>query len=163
MLISCRSLFMGETDRLPIDAELDFSQKEYQRMYPFAQPIRVVGSITGRAGVVQLRARVQFVFEGRCDRCLSPLSRSYDIPVEHVLVTSAAQEDSDFVQLEDYHLALDELIRTDILLELPYKLLCRDDCRGLCPQCGKNLNDGLCGCQTKTVDPRLAVLQDLLN
>lgn len=163
MLVQCRSLFTGEVKALPIDTEWDFSQVEFYGICPFKQPVHAVGEITARAGVVKLSLRVTFTFDGQCDRCLTPFTREYDIPVEHILVTSLENEDSDYVLLENYQLALDELVQTDILLELPYKNLCREDCRGLCPQCGKNLNEGLCGCTAKTVDPRLAVLQQLLN
>ena len=52
---------------------------------------------------------------------------------------------------------------TDLLLALPTKHLCREDCRGLCPRCGKNLNEGLCGCREDKVDPRLAVLAQLMD
>ena len=52
---------------------------------------------------------------------------------------------------------------TDLLLALPTKHLCREDCRGLCPHCGKNLNEGLCGCREDKVDPRLAVLAQLMD
>ena len=58
---------------------------------------------------------------------------------------------------------LDELIRTDILLELPTKFLCKEDCKGLCPTCGKNLNEGACNCQTHQIDPRLEVLKQLID
>ena len=59
------------------------------------------------------------------------------------------EEDSgEYIQVDDYKLDLDELIRTDILLELPTKFLCKEDCKGLCPTCGKNLNEGACDCQT---------------
>lgn len=163
MLVQCRALFLGEADRLPIDTELDFSQVEFQGMRPFRTPVRVCGEVTGQAGVVRLSARAVFTFDGRCDRCLAPFSRPYDIPVEHVLVATLENEDSDFVLLENYQLPLDDLVQTDILLELPYKSLCREDCRGLCPQCGKDLNEGLCGCTTKTADPRLEILKQLLN
>ncbi len=163
MLVQCRGLFMGEVKSLPIDTEWDFSQVEFYGMYPFKSPVRIVGEITNRAGVVRLTARVTFTFDGQCDRCLSPFARDYDIAIDHILVTALENEDSDYVLLENYQLALDDLVQADILLELPYKNLCREDCRGLCPQCGKNLNEGLCGCTTKSVDPRLAVLQQLLN
>ena len=163
MFVQCRSLFMGETTRLPLDAELDFTQVEFQGIRPFTQPVRVIGEITARAGVVKLSAKAVFTFRGRCDRCLTPFERSYNIPVEHILVTTLENEDSDYVLLEDYQLALDDLVQADIFLELPYKSLCREDCRGLCPQCGKNQNEGLCGCQTKTVDPRLEILSQLLK
>ena len=163
MFVQCRSLFMGEATRLPLDTELDFTRVEFQGMTPFAQPVRVEGEITARAGVVKLSAKAVFTFHGRCDRCLAPFTRAYEIPLEHILVTSLENEDSDYVLLEDYRLALDELVQAAIFLELPYKSLCREDCLGLCPQCGKDLNEGPCGCTKKTVDPRLEILSQLLN
>ena len=163
MLVQCRPLFMGELNRLPIEVELDFSQVEFQGMHPFEQPVHVTGEITNRAGVVRLSARAVFTYHGQCDRCLAPIVRSHDVPIEHILVSSMENEDSDYVLLADYQLELDELVQADVLLELPYKNLCQEDCRGLCPLCGKNLNEGLCGCQPKNEDPRLAVLKQLLN
>lgn len=164
MLLQCRPLFMGEVSNLPIDTELDFSQVEFQGGCPFAEPIRVTGAVTVRAGVVQLSARAAFVFHGACDRCLAPYTKSYDIPLEHTLVTTLENEENDdFILLDNYQLDLGDLVMADILLELPYKSLCREDCRGLCPMCGKNLNEGLCGCNRKSVDPRLAVLGQLLE
>ena len=162
MLVQCRALFMGEVQSLPLETELDLSQVEFQGMRPFRTPVRVHGQIESRAGVVRLSARAAFTFSGQCDRCLAPVERQYDIPVEHILVATLENEDSDFVLLDNYRLPLDDLVQTDILLELPYKCLCREDCRGLCPRCGADLNKGPCSCK-KEVDPRLAVLAKLLE
>ena len=164
MLLQCRSLFMGEIKSLPIDTELDFSQVEFQGVYPFPETVRVTGAVNVRAGVVQLSARAVFVFHGQCDRCLSPFTQAYDVPLEHTLVaTLEDEENDDYILLDQYQLDLADLTLADILLELPYKSLCRDDCRGLCPMCGKNLNEGLCGCTRQSVDPRLDVLRQLLE
>ena len=164
MLLQCRSLFVGEVNSLPIDTELDFSQVEYQGICPITEPVRVVGAITVRAGVVQLSARATFVYHGRCDRCLNTFERTYDVPLEHILVaTLEDEENDDYILLDQYQLDLADLTMADILLELPYKNLCREDCRGLCPMCGKNLNEGLCGCSRQSVDPRLEVLRQLLE
>ena len=164
MLLQCRSLFVGEASSLPIDTELDFSQVEYQGICPITESVRVVGAITVRAGVVQLSAKATFVYHGRCDRCLNTFERTYDVPLEHILVaTLEDEENDDYILLDQYQLDLADLTMADILLELPYKSLCREDCRGLCPMCGKNLNEGLCGCTRKSVDPRLAVLGQLLE
>lgn len=164
MLLQCRSLFMGEVKSLPIDTELDFSQVEHQGICPLPDPVRVVGAITVRAGVVQLSARAAFVYHGRCDRCLNAFEKTYDVPLEHILVnTLEDEENDDYILLDQYQLDLADLTMADILLELPYKSLCREDCRGLCPMCGKNLNEGLCGCSHKSVDPRLDVLRQLLE
>jgi len=164
MLMQCRPLFMGEVSSLPIDTELDFSQVEFQGGNPFRDPVHVTGAVTVRAGVVTLSARVGFVFYGACDRCLTPFTKTYDLPLEHTLVTTLENEENDdFILLDNYQLDLDDLVLADMLLELPYKSLCREDCRGLCPLCGKNLNEGLCGCNRKSVDPRLAILGQLLE
>lgn len=164
MLVQCRNLFMGEITRLPLDTELDLSSVEFRGMQPFTRPVHVAGEITVRAGVVRLSVQASLVFEGQCDRCLTPFTRTYTIPMEHVLVaTLANEENDDYILLDNYQLNLDDLVLADILLELPYKSLCREDCRGLCCRCGKNLNEGACDCDNRTIDPRLEVLSQLLN
>lgn len=63
---------------------------------------------------------------------------------------------------DDVHLDLSPVVREDMLVSLPMRVLCRPNCRGLCPQCGKNWNEGPCDCQDMALDPRLAGLADLL-
>ena len=58
---------------------------------------------------------------------------------------------------------MDELVMTDVTLELPFQLLCREDCKGLCPVCGADLNETTCNCNTKQIDPRLEKLKMLLD
>ena len=148
MKLNVQPLFTGEREQLLIDEQLDFSARDFFGSCPFRQPVSVKGTVTAAGGVVLLRAIVGYRFDGQCDRCLDPFSR----------------EDSDeLVVLEDFQLDLDELVETDLWLELPSKSLCREDCRGLCPQCGKNLNEGLCGCGKKDIDPRLEALKQALQ
>ncbi len=164
MKLNVQPLFTGEREQLLIDEQLDFSARDFFGSCPFRQPVSVKGTVTAAGGVVLLRAIVGYRFDGQCDRCLDPFSREGTLPIEHVLVTSAEDEDSDeLVVLEDFQLDLDELVETDLWLELPSKSLCREDCRGLCPQCGKNLNEGLCGCGKKDIDPRLEALKQALQ
>ena len=163
MLLQLKPLFMGERESLPIDTELDFSGLEWQGDYPFRQPVRVKGAVALTAEIVMLRARVSYVFGGRCDRCMEEFQDERELDLEHILVTSLENGDEgDFVLIDNYQLPLDELVEADLILSLPFKNLCREDCRGLCPICGKNLNQGDCGCEKDTVDPRLAILKELL-
>ena len=84
--------------------------------------------------------------------------------INHVLVLSLENEDDgNFIQVTNYKLDLDELTRADILLELPTKYLCSENCKGLCPVCGKNLNDGTCNCDLHQIDPRLEALKKLID
>ena len=87
-----------------------------------------------------------------------------EVPVERILVSSLNNEENDeYLLLDNYQLPLDELVEEELILNLPSKNLCRKDCRGLCPKCGRNLNEGLCGCRSDTIDPRLEVLKQLMN
>lgn len=159
-----KPLFMGDVSVVPIEETLDMTALDVQGLCPFTQPVRVTGSIRYVDGVVTLQADVNYRFDGRCDRCAEPFQRSDTLKIKHILVTSLNDESNeDFLLLKDYRLPLSDLVTADLLLSLPMKSLCREDCRGICPQCGRNLNEGLCGCRQETVDPRLAALKDLLN
>ena len=164
MLLQLKSLFMGDDTSLPIDCELDFSGLEWQGIRPLREPVRVKGAVVSSAGVVTLRAEANYTFDGVCDRCMADIRREGTLRMEHVLVTSLNREDADeWILVENGQLLLEELVEADLILHLPLKNLCREDCRGLCPTCGKNLNEGLCGCKSESVDPRLAVLGQLLS
>lgn len=164
MLLQLQSLFMGERASLPIDCTLDFSGVEWNGCYPFKEPVTVKGEVRHTAGVVTLKAEVSYRYDGICDRCACDISQAECLRMEHILVVSLNHEDNDsFVLIDDYQLPLAELVEEDLLLAQPSKRLCKDDCRGLCPLCGKNQNEGACGCEHKAVDPRLAALQQLLD
>ena len=98
-----------------------------------------------------------------CDRCASSIDRVFTVPVSHTLVTSLNDEENDeLILVEDMHFELDPLVREDIFLTLPSKILCKEDCKGVCQFCGANLNEGQCSCK-KPVDPRLEALKQLLD
>ena len=102
---------------------------------------------------------------GICDRCASEFHRKVEFPIDVVLVTkleSEENEDEWVFPLEGDSADLDDIVRTVFVLNLDSKLLCKEDCKGLCPQCGKNLNDGPCNCR-KELDPRFAALKQLLE
>lgn len=88
-----------------------------------------------------------------CDRCLSFVT----VPVE-------VSFEEDFV-LEEMgaELDTDELLYKEILMKWPMKILCDDDCKGICPSCGQNLNLGECGCDRQVLDPRMAAILDVFN
>lgn len=123
----------------------------------------VKGSIKNQTGIVSLDATVKFAIDTVCDRCAAPVKQDNMLDVSHILVYELNDEDNDeFYLVEDMHFNLDELIREDILLSLPTKILCSDDCKGLCPYCGTNLNEKQCECK-KPIDPRLEALKKFLD
>ena len=91
------------------------------------------------------------------------VKNSTDIPIEHVLVTELNDdENDDFIVIDSFHYDIEPLVNEDILLSLPMKILCREDCVGICRRCGKDLNDGPCDCG-RDYDPRWDALQQLLE
>ncbi len=164
MVLQLKPLFAEEIDRLAIDTDIDLSSFEFQGSHPLATPVHVKGEIVVRAGMLWMTAVASYVFEAACDRCLAPVRREMTTDIEHILVSSLnGEETEELVLVENEELELEPLVETDIYLSLPQKTLCQSDCRGLCQHCGKNLNDGLCGCHEKKVDPRMAVLASLLT
>lgn len=115
-----------------------------------------------------VQGNVKITFMTACDRCLRDVGYTFDLSFDNVVVSpdyTGGGEDGELSSglMEGYHLNVDELINNELLLEWPMKILCREDCKGICKVCGKNLNDGDCGCDDFVPDPRMAAIKDLFN
>ena len=97
-----------------------------------------------------------------CSRCLSPVLVDRNETLSEVYGTEAGLPE-DVLPYNGEYIDLTETIRETLILSEPMRVLCRPDCKGLCPQCGANLNDGPCSCPTDNIDPRLDVLAQLLR
>lgn len=144
--------------------ELDLSGYRFYGEHPFDRSVRVSGVVRNMAGALQLTGEAVTVLDTRCDRCLKPITVDLRVPVETLLAEELANgEDSDeIVLLDKGQVDLDEIFTTACVLSLEGKHLCSEECKGLCPTCGKDLNEGPCDCG-KELDPRLAVLAKLLD
>ena len=96
----------------------------------------------------------------RCDR---PIERQVHADVEKVLAKSVESDENDDIVVVGDSVELDEICIPELILATDMVYLCSEDCLGLCPHCGADLDDGPCGCQARETDPRLAVLQELLD
>lgn len=102
-----------------------------------------------------------------CDRCLSDVVNHFEIQIDRELSLEdgkvVCSEDEEIPFLEEHQLDVDRLIYDEILVNWPTKVLCKDDCKGICPVCGQNLNQQDCGCDRQVMDPRMAKFQDIFN
>jgi uncharacterized protein len=127
--------------------------------------VRVAGNEVFVNGHVETRAQVD------CDRCLKPveLPVNTDFALEYIsgvdYESSAAAElteaDMSLSVFDDEAIDVDEIVKEQILLAVPSRMLCREDCKGICPECGIDKNTGECACVTDNTDPRWAVLKSL--
>ena len=109
---------------------------------------------------ILVQGRLTAGLESECYRCLRPVQRVITIELEALLAYPAVP-DCEFSIGEDAILDLVPLVRAEILIEEAHGVLCQPDCKGLCVECGENLNDGPCQCDTEIIDPRMAKLKAL--
>ena len=165
MNLDLRPMLRGETNRIVVDFLLE---PEALDGVVFPEAARVSGEITNRGGYMRLVASAEIPYSGECARCLDPVNGVYVLPFERTVVTEGTlteeqEEDNvdEFVISEGGFLDIDDAVREALILSFPMRLLCSEDCEGLCPKCGKPKREGACGCVEKEIDPRWAVLASL--
>ncbi|MDE6780228.1 MAG: DUF177 domain-containing protein [Ruminococcus sp.] len=114
--------------------------------YCFSSPVDVSGRIFNRAGIVYLEYSVRFSLSLVCDRCIKEFDREYAFDFSHIVVQNMNGDNDDYIVADGGSIELNEIAFTDLLLQLPSKNLCKDDCKGLCMICGCNLNESDCNC-----------------
>lgn len=127
--------------------------------------VRLSGNEVFVDGHVDTRAQVE------CDRCLKPVEVPVNADFELEYITGSEYESSAAAELTEAEMSVsvfdgdaidvDQIVKEQILLSVPTRMLCREDCKGICPQCGTDRNAGECACVTNEIDPRWAALKNL--
>jgi DUF177 domain-containing protein len=138
-----------------------------------AGPAEVKGRVRRTGVAVAVDGHIDTRVKVECDRCLKPVELPVitDFALEYI--TEADYESSSAAALNDEEMSVsvfdgesidvDEIVKEQVLLAVPARTLCREDCKGICPECGIDLNTGQCSCAAEEVDPRWAALKDLKN
>ncbi len=165
MRVDMIPILTGRTDEI----DFAFDWEDAGQQFPdvtFEGPVHIEGRITERSGCLSLTLSAEVSYKTECARCLKALHRSLSLTlIKYAAVKGTLQdgEDDDYVIISDSVLELDEPVSELLFLELPSKDLCSEDCRGFCPKCGCDLNEGSCDCDGREIDPRLAVLKKFLT
>ena len=163
MLLNVKKVVNTPGERMDFSFEMDLSDVEFGGQYPIQRPVVVTGEVRNIAGMVLLTFTAETVLRSVCDRCMKTFDNPKTVSGQFMLAEEVQDEENDdIILLENDELDLGELAKTVFILEMDTKTLCSEDCKGLCPECGADLNRGPCGCRPDT-DPRLAVLAQLLN
>ncbi|GFN31936.1 hypothetical protein PCURB6_21960 [Paenibacillus curdlanolyticus] len=135
-----------------------------------ASPIHVKLNVHAADGIIHVDGRLTSELEMACSRCLNPAAVKVDVPFHEQFkpVEALSPEDEDLdvddpIEVVGETLDLKPYVEDLWLLELPFVPVCSSDCRGLCSECGQNLNERECGCERGSIDPRLAALKDLFK
>ena len=152
-------------ESISYSAVVDLSDLQYGTCFPVTEPVKASGTVRNTAGVLGMKGEITTCIHGICDRCAAEFDREMVIPIDAVLVTELANEEYEdewVFTLEGDSADLEDIVRTVFVLNMDSKLLCSEDCKGMCCRCGKNLILESCSCE-KEIDPRLAALKQLLN
>jgi uncharacterized protein len=158
---------VGETRHYEVEATVSSLEDEVRLTRPVIGEVRFIRTQQG----ILTQGRFKTVAELTCVRCLDPFVEAIEFEVEEEFVPTVDVSTGKWLKLEDtdpallineHHLLdLEEVFRQAILLAVPMHALCRSGCAGLCPHCGKNLNEGPCDCVQDEVDPRWEKLREL--
>lgn len=168
MIINLTDVFTseGKDRRESLQVELDeFSYLGNQYRICEKSPLIMNFSNIGK-GKALLGGRLKLVLEIPCDRCLRPVKEPLEIDFSQELYSPEIlepEEEDEQSFVHGYELDVEAFVKNEILINMPVKVLCRPDCKGICKKCGHNLNDGECGCDTFVPDPRMAAIKDIFN
>lgn len=168
MVIDVKPLLRGDVRKIPLDYYITLEKIPRVR---FEGDAHAVGEITDNGGYMRLVLKISAEYVAECARCLEDVRGIFEEDFERTVVTKGSIDnerleesvDEYAVLSEDGELNIDDEIADTMLLLFPKKILCSESCEGLCPKCGKPKKLGDCGCVTKEIDPRLAVLKQLLD
>jgi len=151
----------GDYGRYDLSAELPPFELQGECL-SFPGPVRasLVVSNTGSAIVVEgeVSGRIRL----NCSRCLEPYDYFFEVPFKETYAQAAQDGGGEVVPFSGDIIDITPEVLNDIILSLPMKAVCCEDCLGLCPKCGCNLNKGRCDCSNEEIDPRFSVLKELL-
>ena len=170
MLINLSEVFTLEgkekTWEVPFEAK---AYKGSQVEYPVvsANPVKITVKNLGNRKL-SLTGNTSVTLAIPCSRCLEPVNYTTEIEFDQEIDMNASDEDrvkdlDEQSYLSGYNLDADMLVCNELSLYLPMKVLCKDDCKGLCSICGHNLNVSECGCDRESLDPRMSVFKDILK
>ena len=161
MVVDVAPLLRGEVKKIDIDYILSTEQIDGVSF----EDAHVVGVLTDNSGYMRLKLQATLFYHGECARCLAPVDGVFSLDFERTVTTEGTIDEERLEELEDeyvvlkgHELSVDDALLEEVALSFPTRLLCSEDCEGLCPKCGKPKREGDCGCPTREIDPRLAVL-----
>jgi uncharacterized protein len=123
------------------------------------EPVDVSVHLESLSNGVVVAGAARATWTGECRRCLAPITERLEVDFDELY--QQVPDNPDAYAIENDQIDLLPMVRENVLLAIPLGPLCRPDCPGLCPQCGQDLAEGTCGCDTSVKDPRWAALDDL--
>ena len=163
MGMNLHELIISPGSSVPFHCTLVTDRLDFPAIVRYEEAPVCEGFIRNTAGILSLEGTISAELLCTCDRCTREFRRRKLTPLDVRLATELEDEENpDYFLLNGEELDLAEVLESCFILDMDTRFLCKEDCKGLCPRCGADLNEGPCSCK-KEKDPRLAVLEQLLD
>lgn len=140
---------------------------ENTEVYPdvvnFLKPVKVEGTLTNSGDFIILEGKGTVELQLACDRCLKSVNVKVNFNLKEKFSNTGSNGKEEIEFFSGESIELSETVRRAILASMPMKVLCKEDCKGLCSMCGKDLNEGDCGCDTSYINPKFESLLSLFQ
>lgn len=171
MIIQIKNFISSPDHMMEIRGELENQESNYNvKDLKLMFPISYEGNIFKLDEDLLLDLCIKYKYNTQCDRCLKPMvdevESKFKAYFTRDLSSKEDEADTEYFQLSEEGIFLDDLIISQVITSKPLKKLCKEDCKGICIECGKDLNDGPCDCEAKEeidVDPRFRKLLSLFD
>ncbi len=133
--------------------------------YDFKSPFEVSGTVSNNGTTLILNADCRAVMATQCARCAKDIDVEIRFTISETLMQGEEKEDefSEVILFDGYQVDMDEIVMNNFIMNVDSRYLCSEDCKGICPKCGADLNLGECGCDHEEIDPRWAALADIIK
>lgn len=162
MRLDLREIIEIPGGSVPFSCELETEGLDFPSVLAYRKKPYAEGQVYNEAGILHLTGTLTAEMTCICDRCGTDFDSVKVTDLNATIVEEESEDFPEFFVLDGNEIDLDEVLSTCFILDMETKFLCKEDCKGLCSTCGKNLNEGPCGCR-KQKDPRFAVLEQLLD
>jgi uncharacterized protein len=162
VIIDVSSILKDLGGKIDISGSVDVPCDEFSDI-KIITPVQIDGNITNNGKTMELSAHANCRASTVCARCLKDIEIKLDFDITEMLAQGENQYDDEVYTFEHDSVDLTEIVINNILMNISGKYLCKEDCKGLCPKCGNDLNNSDCGCDTAVIDPRWAALANIME
>jgi uncharacterized protein len=160
MIINIQALTKSE--QLNFEGEHTLLLDEFSEQAPISEcNVKVKGTVTRDGDVYTVTGNVYTVLTLQCDRCMKEVGYPLHSSLQCVFTADVTAMEEDVKPVLQFSIDLSDDIREAVVMEMPMKVLCKEDCLGLCTKCGSDLNSDACMCHQGEIDPRLEGLKDI--
>lgn len=166
MIIDVSSILKEFGGKIAVCGDVSVPDSEvYGSRYSFLKPMHIDGNISNNGKTLLLDAVCEGVISTQCARCARDIQKDIRFRIKEALIQGEKKTDEfeDIIVFEKNDVDIDEIVYNNFIINVSARYLCKEDCKGLCPKCGADLNEGDCGCSEKEVDPRWAALAEMIN